>query len=163
MESGGATVQEADGRADDRGDSGEPRRRRTAVWLFPTLAFIAMAGPFGVTGKLALDQMAWQELLLWTMIAYLTISVVLLVGFRERMRIGPAAGWGALAGLFVIGTFTAVSLALERGDASQVIPVTASYPIFTAILAVIVLGERLSRRRLAGTAIVILGVVVVSI
>ena len=122
-----------------------------------------MAGPLGVTGKLALDEMAWQELLLWTTIAYLAISVVLLVGFRERMRIGPAAGWGALAGLFVIGTFTAISLALERGDASQVIPVTASYPIFTAILAVIVLGERLSRRRLAGTAIVILGVVVVSI
>ena len=163
MEAGGATVREAHGPADDEAGAGEPRPRRTAVWLFPTLAFIAMAGPFGVTGKLALDQMAWQELLLWTTIAYLTLSVVLLVGFRERMTIGPAAGWGALAGLFVIGTFTTVSLALERGDASQVIPVTASYPIFTAILAVIVLGERLSPRRLAGTALVILGVVVVSI
>lgn len=144
-------------------EPGGVQRRRTAAWLFPTLAFIAMAGPFGVTGKLALDEMAWQELLLWTMIAYLTISVVLLVGFRERLAIGPAVGWGALAGLFVIGTFTAISLALERGDASQVIPVTASYPIFTAILAVLVLGERLSRRRLAGTALVILGVVVVSV
>ena len=47
--------------------------------------------------------------------------------------------------------------------ASQVIPVSASYPIFTAILAVIVLHERLTPRRIAGTALVIVGVIAVSI
>ena len=43
------------------------------------------------------------------------------------------------------------------------IPVTAAYPVFTAILAVIVLGERLTPRRLVGTGLVVAGVVVVSV
>ena len=134
-----------------------------APWVAPTLVFIAMAGPFGVLGKLALDEMAWQELVLWTTIAYMTVSLALLVGFREPLQIVPAARWGVVAGLFVLGTFLTISLALERGEASQVIPVTASYPVFTAILAVIVLGERLTPRRLTGTSLVVLGVILVSI
>ena len=134
-----------------------------APWVAPTVVFIAMAGPFGVLGKLALDEMAWQELVLWTTIAYMTVSLALLVGFREPLQIVPAARWGVVAGLFVLGTFLTISLALERGEASQVIPVTASYPVFTAILAVIVLGERLTPRRLTGTSLVVLGVILVSI
>ena len=134
-----------------------------APWVAPTIGFIAMAGPFGVVGKLALDEMAWQELLLWTTLAYMAVSAVILVGFREGLRIVPAARWGVVAGVFVIGSFLTISLALERGEASQVIPVTASYPVFTAILAVIVLGERLTARRLTGTGVVVLGVVLVSI
>ena len=122
-----------------------------------------MAGPFGVAGKLALEEIAWQELLLWTTLVYIAVSLVLLVGFRIGLRVVPAARWGAVAGVFVIGTFLTVSLALQRGEASQVIPVTASYPVFTAILAALVLGERITRRRTHGTALVIAGVVVVSI
>ena len=134
-----------------------------APWVAPTLVFVAMAGPFGVVGKLALEQIAWQELLLWTTIAYMVVSGVILLGFRERLQIVPAARWGAVAGVFVLGTFLTISLALERGEASQVIPVTAAYPVFTAILAVIVLGERLTPRRLVGTGLVVAGVVVVSV
>jgi len=116
-----------------------------------------------VAGKLALEEMGWQELLLWTTLAYIAISLVLLVGFRERLRLVPAARWGVLASVFVVATVVTVSLALEKGDASQVLPVSASYPIFTAILAVIVLHERLTPRRMAGTALVIVGVIAVSI
>jgi len=134
-----------------------------AAWLAPTLAFIAMAGPFGVVGKLALDEMAWQELLLWTTIAYMAVSAVILVGYRKGLEIVPSARWGAVAGVFVIGTFLTISLALDRGEASQVIPVTASYPVFTAILAFLVLKEQLTARRLAGTCVVVVGVVLVSV
>ncbi|MGI9556741.1 MAG: EamA family transporter [Solirubrobacterales bacterium] len=134
-----------------------------AAWLAPTVAFIAVAGPFGVVGKLALDEMAWQELLLWTTIAYMIVSTVILAGWRRGVTFEPATKWGIVAGVFIVGTFLTVSLALERGPASQVIPVTASYPVFTAILAYFILREHLTARRLAGTGLVIAGVVLVSI
>ena len=137
--------------------------RNAAAWLAPCLAYIAVAGVFGITAKLALEEMAWQELMLWTTLAYMAISAVMLIGFRARLRLVREARWGALSGVFIIGTFVTLSLALAAGDVTQVIPVAASYPVFTVALAALILRERITPRRLTATGLVIAGVIVVSI
>lgn len=137
--------------------------RSAAAWLAPCLAYIAIAGLFGITAKVALEDMAWQELLLWATLAYVAISLVLLVGLRARLRRVRAARWGAVAGVLVVGTLVTLSLALEGGEVSQVIPVAASYPVFTVVLAAAFLSERITARRLIATALVIGGVIVLSL
>ena len=93
-----------------------PRLRSdsAAAWLAPTLAFISVAGPCGGVGKLALDDIAWQELLLWTTIAYMIISAVILIGWRRGVTIEPATKWGMVAGVNIVGTIKTVSQAHER-------------------------------------------------
>ncbi len=107
--------------------------------------------------------MAWQELVLWLAIGYVTFSVVLLVGFGVRLQAVPGARWGALSGVFVVAIFVALSVALEQGDVSEVVPVAASYPVFTAVLAVIVLRERMTVRRILGTVVIVGGVIAITI
>ena len=137
--------------------------RRTASWLAPALLYIAFIGIAQVLAKVALEDMAWQELVLWLAVGYTTFSVVLLVGFGVRLQRVPAARWGALSGAFVVAIFVALSVALEQGDVSEVVPVAASYPVFTAVLAVIVLRERMTVRRIFGTVVIVGGVIVITI
>ena len=136
---------------------------RTASWLAPSLLYIAFIGLAQVFVKVALEDMVWQELVLWLAVAYITFSVVLLVGFGVRLQAIPAARWGALSGAFVVSIFVALSVALEQGDVSEVVPVAASYPVFTAILAVIVLRERMTVRRMLGTAVIVGGVIAITL
>lgn len=48
--------------------------------------------------------------------------------------------------------------ALKLGDPSEVIPVTAAYPLVAAIWGILVLGDRLTIGRGAGALLIILGV-----
>ena len=143
--------------------SNPTRSPQTAAWLGPSLVYIGFIGIAQVLAKVALEDMAWQQLVLWLAIAYTTFSVVLLVGFGVRLKAVPAARWGALSGVFVVAIFVALSVALEQGDVSEVVPVAASYPVFTAVLAVIVLRERLTARRMFGTAVIVGGVIAITI
>ncbi len=64
---------------------------------------------------------------------------------------------GLLAG--VLGMFTYFSL-LKTGQASKVVPLTAAYPLVTAILSLLVLREDISLMRLLGIIITILGLII---
>jgi transporter family protein len=48
--------------------------------------------------------------------------------------------------------------ALKIGDAAIVIPVTASYPLVTVLLATVFLGEPISLSRLFGAALIVAGI-----
>jgi drug/metabolite transporter (DMT)-like permease len=74
----------------------------------------------------------------------------------------PSAWW-LLAAIVLIPTFAAVILYLEgiRGLGPSQAAITSTFePVFTMMLAAVVLGERLSPSQLAGAALVIGGVVV---
>ncbi len=51
--------------------------------------------------------------------------------------------------------------ALKSGDASMVVPLIASFPLFTFIIASIFLGDKVTLTKIAGLAMIILGVVVI--
>ncbi len=73
------------------------------------------------------------------------------------LLVGTIAGLGDLGGnLFFV-------LASDEGELALVIVVTSLYPVVTAILARILLHERLSPLRLAGVALAIAGVVLISL
>jgi len=51
--------------------------------------------------------------------------------------------------------------ALKSGDASMVVPLIASFPLFTFIIASIFLGDKVTMTKIAGLGLIIMGVVLI--
>lgn len=83
-------------------------------------------------------------------------SAVAAAGVRGLLLWGAS---GILASFVGMLTYFA---ALRRLPAGKVVPISACYPLVTAVLAVLVLGEELSARRILGTVLIVLGVWLVS-
>lgn len=132
-------------------------------WLIPTGGYVLCVGSIGVTSKLALETLSWPDLVLWSGICYVPVVAALVHGGHARLRLGPGGGWAIAAAAAAIGGLVAAYIALGEGDASQVVPVAASYPAVTLLLSALLLGERLSPGRVLGVALVICGVVVITI
>jgi transporter family protein len=65
---------------------------------------------------------------------------------------------GILAGIF--GTFTFYK-ALQMDYTSRIVPLVATYPLITALLSVLFLGEALSMVRVIGIVLIIAGIILV--
>jgi drug/metabolite transporter (DMT)-like permease len=92
------------------------------------------------------------------------VLVLLPLGRFPGIRLGTAALLvGSVAGLGDLGGNLFFVLASGEGELAVVIVLTSLYPVVTAILARLLLHERLSPLRLAGVALAILGVVLISV
>ncbi len=67
--------------------------------------------------------------------------------------LSPGALWGALAGLVLLIGFTAFLRSLSDGPVSVAAPVLRLSFLFTALLAIVLLGEPLTAAKLAGFAL----------
>jgi transporter family protein len=147
----------------EAGSGSDVPRRNTAAWLIPSLVYMMLVGLLGVTTKLALDDLEWPELVLWTSISYAVIALALVWAGGQRLQLVPDARWGALSGGFAATALIMLFLALNSGDVSRVVPITASYPAVTLLLAAVVLGERVTGKRIVATSLVIAGVILLSV
>jgi transporter family protein len=137
-------------------------RRETAAWLIPSLLYVVTVGSVGVTSKLALDHIDWQDLMLWQGIGYAIVVPVLLIRRDARIEFVPGIGWTILSVMFAIGGLVTLYIALATGEASKVVPISASYPAVTLIFSAIFLKERLTAARAVGVLLVIGGVILVT-
>jgi transporter family protein len=135
----------------------------TAKWLVPTAFYVLALGAIGVTGQLALRSLRWQDLLVWTGIGYVIVSIVVIARGDANIGLSSGAGWAALSAALAIGGLIAFYLAIGHGEVSTVVPITAAYPAVTLLLSAVFLAESVTVLRLAGTALVISGVVLVSL
>lgn len=62
---------------------------------------------------------------------------------------------GIMAGLLGMWTYYG---ALRIAPASKIVPIAASYPLVTAVLGVLILGEQFTLTRLAGTILIVVGI-----
>jgi transporter family protein len=128
-------------------------------WLGFSLLALALWGVWGFLGKVATQHLPSQVVYLLTISGHLVVVGYLLVG-----GLGPVAWqpWGVGAALGS-GIAMAVALlfffeALARGPAVVVVPLTALYPAVTVVLSRIFLQETLSLRHLAGLALALAAV-----
>jgi len=132
-------------------------------------AFIALVG--------------WGTAPVFDKLAMSSLSAGAAVVLRSAFAATVLAGYGAAAGwlpeitaarsvpmLFllagtlvspVIGNF-AYLRALKEAEASQVTPITATYPLVAVTLAILFLGERLTLLKVLGAAFIVVGIVLVS-
>ena len=131
-------------------------------WFAPAIGYVLTVGALGVTSKLALESLTWQQLLPWTLLAYgVAVAVLMLLG-KTDWGWHAGTGWAVASAALAVGALILLYVALGLGDASKVVPVTAAYPAATVILAAIFLGEHISPARVVGMLLVVAGVVVLT-
>ncbi|MEZ5076772.1 MAG: EamA family transporter [Solirubrobacterales bacterium] len=131
-------------------------------WLLPTLLYVVLLGALGVTGKLALRNLVWQELLLWTALAYTICAVAFLV-LGNGVKLELDTWWAVASAAIVPAALVVLYVALGNGEASKIIPISAAYPAVTLLLAALFLDEAVTALKLAGLALVLVGVVLLTV
>jgi bacterial/archaeal transporter family protein len=139
------------------------RTRVSAAWLVPTLAYVVTLGALGVTSKLALRTLDWQELVIWSAGAYFLVAIILLAVGGGSIHFEPNSWWAALSAFIVVGSLILLYIALGNGEASKIIPITAAYPAVTLIGAALFLNESITAAKIAGMVLVLAGVVVLTV
>jgi bacterial/archaeal transporter family protein len=135
----------------------------SARWLVPTLAYVVTLGALGVTSKLALRSMGWQDLVVWTAAAYAVGALVILALGKGSFAGGPDLGWALVSAVIVVSSLVLLYIALGNGEASKVVPITAAYPAVTLIGAALFLSESITAGKVAGMLLVLAGVVVLTV
>lgn len=93
-------------------------------------------------------------------IAVLVILAAL--GFSKPMFHIKGSSYAILAGLFGGAGVYWYLLAADRGNVSQLVGITALYPVITVMLGVLVLNEPLTAKQVAGVGLAVLAVWMVS-
>jgi drug/metabolite transporter (DMT)-like permease len=108
----------------------------------------------------------WRSLFYGDLLAFVALSAWFLIepGARRFALAGHATAWAASIASAIILLASAASLTrgLMTGTLAVVAPVAASYGAITAVLSAVA-GEQLSGKAVAGIAVTVLGVCLVSI
>jgi len=131
-------------------------------WILPALAYVVLLGAGGVTAKLALRTITWQQLVLWVPIAYIVVSAGLVLLGGTRFPLGGGGAWAAATAVCASAALVLFFYALTKGPVSQVTPATSAYPVVTVIGSAIFLAEKITLVRGIGTALVVFGVVLLA-
>jgi drug/metabolite transporter (DMT)-like permease len=96
----------------------------------------------------------------WCAASILLTPVIVTRIAKEWPAIGRRFGYFALLGVFMAGASTILMWAIQYTTATNVVLVSATQPIATAIVAWLLLKERLTRAQAAGVAAALSGIVV---
>ena len=131
-------------------------------WLGYTLITVACWAGWSFLGKLALDHTtSVQASLVFGVVSALVALVGIGLGLKTTSW-SAGALWIAVVGAICGGTgLITFYLALERGNASAVVPMIGIYPAIVALLSVAFLGERLSALQYFGVLLAVTGVMLI--
>lgn len=133
-------------------------------WLVAALGYVVAVGFVGVIGKLSLRYVHWSVILLTTTLAYIVFTLVLGIARGIVIPAPSLAGLGfaLLTGLLVAGSFVLFMVALTGEDVGRVVPITAAYPLVSAVAANVILSESLDLTRIIGISLIVAGVILVA-
>ncbi len=129
-------------------------------WLKPSLLALLFWGLWGFLTKVGSDKVSWQTMLLYFGICTIVIA---LVGYK-----GIAFGHdkyhlaALLAGIAVTLGYVYFFIAISKGSATTVIPVTSLYVALASILAFIFLAEPITIKKVLGILCAISAVILLS-
>lgn len=130
-----------------------------AAFLFGVAPVFSKIGLEGVNPGVALTIRS-------SVITCVMLFWVMLMGGPDMLSEVTPRGWFFLA----LDGISAALLgqlfyyyALKSGEASIVVPLVASFPVFTSIIAFFFLGERLTAMKASGLVLVVLGVILLRV
>jgi bacterial/archaeal transporter family protein len=135
------------------------------LWLGFAVAALVLWGVTGVTQKLSTNRISSERSFLWFCWAMVAISAAVFLFARPNWGLGRlvvvcSVAGGALNGL---GAWTSFRALESGGKASIVISLISLYPLLTVVLAVLLLGERLTWMQTSGAIIAIAAAILLSI
>ena len=140
-------------------------------WLFWAVLSALFAALTAILAKLGVQRIDSD---LATLIRTLVVAAALvallaatgkLTGAGAGLRAVPARSWLflVLSGLATGASWLCYFRALKLGDASRVAPIDKLSVVFVAVLAAVLLGERLSAAGWTGIALIAAGAVLVAV
>jgi len=132
----------------------------TPKWLWFVLMAVFWWGVWGFLVKLGADRINPEALQILFVVG--TLPLLLLVLAKEGFAIqkdGMGVFYGILDGVLATLGMLALYVAMARGKASIVTPLTAT-PLFTVIGAVLFLKERLNRIQCVGIAMAFVAILI---
>ena len=135
------------------------------IWLGFAILALILWGITGVTQKLSTNRISSERSFLWFCWAMVALSGAVLVVARPHWGLAPlvvtcAVAGGALNGM---GAWTSFRALESGGKASIVISLISLYPLLTVVLAVLILGERLTWMQTAGAVSAIAAAILLSL
>jgi transporter family protein len=135
------------------------------AWLVYTLITVLFWGVWGFESKLLVDRTSpYTGQVLFT--AGLVVPVIFVLmspkrfaGRRRKLGFFLAFLTGLLGGLGNVGFF----VALAKGNASVIVPLTSLSPLVTVLVGVLVLKERLRRVQYIGIAMALVAIYLLSL
>ncbi len=124
----------------------------TSKWFWYSILCVVCWGGWTILAKLGSQQIsaeASQFLFAWGM---LPVAAVLLAGRRFQLEKNAKGIFYSIANgvLAAIGSWALFAAYRTGGNASVITVVTAMYPLFTVVLAMLVLRERLTKLHVIG-------------
>ncbi len=132
-------------------------------WLTYSLICLVLWGLWGLVLKVAYKGLPWTQVYFLSSLASFTIALMVFLVQRGSLDFSNKLSYVALlAGVFGGAGYIFFVKALEKGEASIVLPLTAIYPAITVVLALILLGEKISVYQAIGIALALVAVVLLS-
>ena len=132
-------------------------------WIVYSLLCLLLWGVWGFAIKIAYGKLTWSQAYMLSSLASFAVTLAFIFYLRPSMpnfnRFSIAAVVAGLAGSLGYVFFVK---ALERGEASIVLPLTALYPAVTVVLAFLFLHEKISMHQLIGILLAVVAVVLLS-
>lgn len=134
------------------------------VWLGFAVLALVLWGITGVTQKLSTNCISSERSFLWFCWAMVALSASVWVLARPISTLGGGIVVVSIAGgtLNGLGAWTSFRALESGGKASIVISLISLYPLLTVVLAVIILGERLTVMQAAGAVLAIVAAMLLS-
>ena len=136
------------------------------AWLAYSLLTILLWGAWGAVSKVASSGMDANTNQIYFTVGLLPLMLLLIpaarrgtAGPQRRAGIAWAFATGILGGAGNIAFFHALG---SGGNVSIVAPATALFPVVTVILAVTFLRERISKQQIAGFALALVAIYLLS-
>ena len=132
-----------------------------ASWVWFSIAVFFAWGILGIVQKLATNLISAESAFLWAIAGFMVLQPIMYNGTSPFSFSTPALTWAFTNGILNgVGVWALMAALGAGGKASVVLPITALYPLFFALLAPIVLHERVTALQrlgvLCGTASIIL-------
>lgn len=125
------------------------------------LLLLILWGAYGITAKFAIHEIGLQ-ILVWSPLVSVILLPIYFILFKELSPIKldnvPGLLWAIVTALLGISGTVVLYWLLRDAPASIVIPISALYPVVTALLAFFILHEELTLVRIAGIGLAVVAI-----
>lgn len=124
------------------------------TWILWSLGAVLLWGAWGILAKEVLGRLDWQ---LVATLSFAGCLIPVLVVARCGLPMAGVTSLDCVRGV-ILGALAQVAIlcfyiALETGQASVVVPLTALYPALTVVASAIFLGETLTKTQALGVVL----------
>ncbi len=132
------------------------------AWIMYSILCLITWGLWGLVLKYAYASSNWLQVYFASSLASFLLSLTIFIASGGSLNFTKSIGIALIAGLFGGAGYIFFIKALQGGEASIVIPLTALYPAITAILAMLLLGERISLAKGLGIVLALIAAALLS-